>query len=234
MSTSAEQLKRTIRWLQVYAALMTVALAMLFVRSGTATDDVLRVRGLVIEDDAGRERILIGAPIPEAANRVRTDEARVREIWGPRFPDEEQYMGYYQDYDHSTNGLVILSEDGFDRLVLGDPVSDPNIGKRIGPSTGLVINDAEGFERSGYGLLEVNGVYRVVLGLDSDRAREGLVLILDDQGTVGVHVGDGQDRIFLGNAPTGFGMPGLEEPFQGLLVTRDGQIVHELNFARDR
>ena len=143
---------------------MTVALAMLFVRSGTATDGVLRVRGLVIEDAAGRERILIGAPIPEAANRVRTDEARVREIWGPRFPDEEQYMGYYQDYDHSTNGLVILSEDGFDRLVLGDPVSDPNIGRRIGPSTGLVINDAEGFERSGYGLLDVNGLYRVVLG----------------------------------------------------------------------
>ncbi len=98
--------------------------------------------GLVIEDEAGRERILIGAPIPEAANRVRTDEARVREIWAPRFPDEEAYMGFYEDYSHETNGILILSEDGFDRLAFGDPVPDPNIGRRIGPSTGLLINDA--------------------------------------------------------------------------------------------
>ena len=232
MSTGAEQLTRTIRWLQVYAALMTLALAILFVRSASPTDGVLRVRGLVIEDDAGRARILIGAPVPEAGNRVRTDTARVREIWGPRFP--ETYMGYYRDYNHATNGLVILSEDGFDRLVVGDPVPDPNIGKRVGPSTGLVINDAQGFERSGLGLLDVDGHYRVVYGLDSDRGREGLALVLNDQGIVGITVGDGQDRIFLGNAPVGHGMPGLVEPFQGLLVTRDGEIVYELNVAKDK
>ena len=85
MSTSDERSTRTIRWLQVYSALMTIALVVLFVRSGTATEDVIRARGLIIEDAAGRERILIGAPVPEAANRVRTDEARVREVWGPRF-----------------------------------------------------------------------------------------------------------------------------------------------------
>ncbi len=36
---------------------------------------------------------------------------------------------------------------------MGYPVPHPNIGRRIGPRTGLAINDAEGFERSGYGLL---------------------------------------------------------------------------------
>ena len=97
MSTSAERLKRTVRWLQVYAALLTIAVAVLFVRSGTATDGVLRARGLIIEDEVGRERILIGAPVPEAANRVRTDEARVREVWAPGFPDPDAYMGYYRD-----------------------------------------------------------------------------------------------------------------------------------------
>ena len=167
MSTSAEQLKRTIRWLQVYAALMTVALAVLFVRSGTPADGVLRARGLIIEDEAGRERILIGAPVPEAANRVRTDEARVQEVWASRYPDADGYMGYYQGYSHETNGLLILSEDGFDRLVLGDPVPDPNIGRRIAPSTGMVINDLEGFERMGYGFKVVNGLGRVGLGLDT-------------------------------------------------------------------
>ena len=92
MSTNTAKLTRTVRWLQLYAALMTIALAVLFVRSGTDADGVLRVRGLIVEDAAGRERILIGAPVPEAANRVRTDEARVRDLWAPRFP--EAYMGY--------------------------------------------------------------------------------------------------------------------------------------------
>ena len=98
---------------------MTVALAVLFARNGAAEEDVLRARGLIIEDAAGRERILIGAPIPEAVNRVRTDEARVREVWAPGFPDPDAYMGYYQDYSHETNGMLILSEDGFDRLAEG-------------------------------------------------------------------------------------------------------------------
>ena len=75
---------------------MTVALAVLFVRSGTPADGVLRARGLIIEDEAGRERILIGAPVPEAANRVRTDEARVQEVWASRYTDADGYMGYYQ------------------------------------------------------------------------------------------------------------------------------------------
>ena len=234
MSTSAEQLKRTIRWLQVYAALITVALAVLFVRSGTPADGVLRARGLIIEDDAGRERILIGAPVPEAANRVRTDEARVQEAWASRYPDADGYMGYYQGYSHETNGLLILSEDGFDRLVLGDPVPDPNIGRRIAPSTGMVINDLEGFERMGYGFKVVNGLGRVGLGLDTDRIQEGLLLTLDDDGLLGVTVGTGANGIFLGSAPAGHRWTGLAEAFQGLLVRRDGEIVHQVNAAKDR
>ena len=135
-------------------------------RSGTPADGVLRARGLIIEDEAGRERILIGAPVPEAANRVRTDEARVQEVWASRYPDADGYMGYYQGYSHETNGLLILSEDGFDRLVLGDPVPDPNIGRR--------------------------------------------------------------------SAPAGHEWTGLAEAFQGLLVRRDGEIVHQVNAARHR
>ena len=69
MGASTERLTRSIRWLQVYAALMTVALVASFMTGGTGTDGVLRARGLVIEDEAGRERILLGAPVPEAANR---------------------------------------------------------------------------------------------------------------------------------------------------------------------
>ena len=234
MSENAERLTRAIRWLQAYAALMTIALVVLFFRSGTVTDGVLRARGLVIEDDAGRERILIGAPIPEAANRVRTDEARVQEVWASRYTDADGYMGYYQGYSHETNGLLILSEDGFDRLVLGDPVPDPNIGRRIAPSTGMVINDLEGFERMGYGFKVVDGLGRVGLGLDTDRIQEGLLLTLDDDGLLGVTVGTGANGIFLGSAPAGHEWTGLAEAFQGLLVRRDGEIVHQVNAARHR
>lgn len=229
MSANPERQTRAIRWLQAYAALMTVALVALFVRSEAETDGVLRTRGLIIEDEAGRERILIGAPVPEAANRVRTDEARVREVWAPRWPDNP-YMDYYRDYNHAANGIVILSEDGFDRVVLGDPVPDPNIGKRIAPSTGLVINDAEGFERTGYSVKVVDGVLRVGLGLDT-RGGEGLILTLDDDGVAGVIVGEGDDRLFLGSLPAGLGWWGLEEAFRGLLIAQDGEIVHQLNGA---
>lgn len=228
MSTETRQVNRTIRWLQGYAGLMTIAIVVLFIRSATATDGVLRVRGLIIEDEAGRERILIGAPIPEAANRVRTDEARVRELWGPRFPDLEQYMGWYRDYQHSTNGILILSEDGFDRLILGDPVPDPNIGKRIGPNTGLLVNDPEGFERSGYGLIDVEGRYRVGLGIDSNRSQESLMLMLHDNDRVGISVAEGEDRIFIGKAPNGY-YQAPDDPFLGLAVMRDGKVVRNLN-----
>ena len=229
MQAEMQQVKRTIRWLQGYAVLASVALVVLFVRNGAAAEDVLRARGLIIEDEVGRERILIGAPVPEAANRVRTDDARVREVWAPRFP--EAYMDYYQDYSHDTNGMLILSEDGFDRLIVGDPTPDPNIGRRIAPATGMVINDDQGFERSGYGVLAVNGGYNVGLGLDTDRIVEGLSLVLQDDGPHGILVGTPADGIFLGTAPAGHAWTGLEEEFQGLLARRDGEIVHQLNLA---
>ncbi|WP_419861006.1 hypothetical protein [Candidatus Palauibacter sp.] len=229
MQAEMQQVMRTIRWLQGYAILASIALVVLFVRNGVEEEDVLRARGLIIEDEVGRERILIGAPVPEAANRVRTDDARVREVWAPRFP--EAYMDYYQDYSHDTNGMLILSEDGFDRLVVGDPTPDPNIGRRIAPATGMVINDTEGFERSGYGVLAVNGGYNVALGLDTDRIVEGLSLVLHDDGPHGILVGTPADGIFLGTAPAGHAWTGLEEEFQGLLARRDGEIVHQLNLA---
>ncbi|MGH9240096.1 MAG: hypothetical protein ACRD3G_18790 [Vicinamibacterales bacterium] len=199
------------------AALATSVALQMFLPSAHAQsgERVIRTRGIIIEDESGRERILIGAPIPAAANRVRTDDARVRKIWGPRYPNLEQYMGFYKDYRHSTNGIVILDENGFDRVAVGDPVPDPNIGKRIGPSTGFVINDEQGFERSGYGLLNVNGQKRVVLGLDSARGQEGLTLGLYDEGSVGLSMRDGKRLIYVGSTTAPLSGTG---PFHGLLV----------------
>lgn len=187
---------------------------------------VIRARGIVVVDDEGRERILIGAPIPAAANRVRTDTARVREIWAGRFPDPDQYMGYYAEYDHDVNGILVLDENGFDRLALGAPTPDPNIGQRIGPATGLQINDAEGFERSGYGLLTVDGTDRVVLGLDSNEGTEALTLWVRDGGSVGMRIASDGETLFLGGVPDG--IPGAETapPKTGLAILRGDSLVY--------
>lgn len=227
MNAEMEQVKRRIRWLQGYAVLASVALVVLFVRSGAATEDVLRARGLIIEDEAGRERILLGAPIPEAANRVRTDTARLRELWGPQHPDIDEYMDSYQDYNHGAYGLVILNEDGFDRLILGEETPDPHLGKRLAPSTGLVVHDRRGFERGGLGVLSREDSDFVVLGLDSSRG-EAVSLIAYDEGMVGVYLNEGGDFMFLGKGPQG-SMPYHDEPFLGLTSWRDGEVVYDLN-----
>ncbi len=168
-------------------------------RTAEKHEDVLRARGLIIEDDQGKERILIGSPIPRAKNRVRTDLARVKEIWGKRFP--EKYLELYSGYQNDMNGILILDANGFDRLALGDPVPDLNSGKRIAPVSGLVINDEEGFERSGYGLLRVEKRYQVVLGMDNAQGQEGATLSLIDGGPVGLEVRDGSRHRTYGLQP---------------------------------
>lgn len=212
-------LRREVRALKLYAAALTGAAliaGLAAFRPGAPEDQVLRARGLVIVDAAGRERILLGAPIPAARGRVRTDSARVRQIWGPRFP--AAYLTYYQKYRHAMNGMLVLDERGFDRVAVGDSVPDPNIGRRIGPSTGVIINDAQGFERSGYGLLTVGGRDRMVLGLDDGRGQEGVALMVLDSGRAGVAIQDGRNGAYLGTAPANDPVLRTPAPFTGLLL----------------
>jgi hypothetical protein len=227
MENRIERIERSLR--QVKRALgmaagLILGLGILALRPAPEAAEVLRVRGIVVVDDEGRERILIGAPVPAVRHRVRTDLERVRDVWARRYPDPEQYMTHYRGYRHDTYGLVILDEGGFDRIAIGDPVPDPNIGRRIGPSTGIVINDEQGFERSGYGLLDVDGRKRVVLGFDSNRGTEGLVLVLDDDGRVGIALRDEERAIHMGLVPAGDPrIPGGER-FSGLMF-QEGPVV---------
>jgi hypothetical protein len=217
------KLRREVRALKLYAITLTGAAVMaglVAFRSTAPEDQILRARGLVIVDAAGRERILLGAPIPESRSRVRTDTARVRSIWGPRF--SPKYMEWYARYRHSMNGMLVLDERGFDRVAVGDSVPDPNIGKRVGPSTGLIINDGQGFERSGYGLISVDGQDRMVLGLDDSRGEEGLALAVFDSGRAGLMVHDGKHGAYLGSAPANDPVLKTSSPFIGL-VLRQGE-----------
>ena len=225
MEERFRRLERSVSWLKIYAVGVTMLLALVILLGANekgAEAKVLRARGLVLIDDAGRERILIGAPIPDAANRGRTDAERVAELWGQRFPKE--YMDYYKAYNHATNGIVILDENGFDQIAIGDPVPDPNIGKRIAPSTGMIINDDQGFERSGYGILDFGDSKHVTLGLDTAHGTEGLILTVRDDGGSGILISDKNWSAFLGSAPDGF-FGNETEALKGLRLQEGDQAI---------
>ena len=57
-----------------------------------------------------------------------------------------------------ARSITIEDEVGRDRIVLGAPVPDSKEGQRVSPEVGLVINDADGFERFGLGLMENGNV----------------------------------------------------------------------------
>ena len=223
------RLERQVRRLSVYATLSTVGFAVLALSAFSSQQArVVRTRGIIVEDDKGRERILIGAPIPPARNRVRTDLARVQKEWAPRFPDPAKYMGFYRNYRHTMHGMLVLDENGHDRVAIGDSTPDPNIGRRIGPGMGIQLNNAQGFERGGYSLLTVNGTERVVLGLDSKQGREGLSLVLDDAGRVQVMVRDGDKMMLLGTLSAADQAREGVRPDFGFVVREGNEVKHRV------
>jgi hypothetical protein len=228
-----KQLERTVRLFFVITVVgLAFALTSGFLRSGSQQKDtskqVLRARGLVIVDEHDRERILIGAPIPTAANRVRTDLARVSQIWGAQFGPK--YMTWYKNYRNDMDGMLVLDENGFDRVAVGARLPDPNVGRRIGPATGIEVNDEQGWERGGIGLLNVKGVYRMVVGLDGERSKEGVILAVIDDGDSGVFISRGARQVFLGNSGSVTGEP----DFQGLLFRQGDQVTYKVDPANPK
>jgi hypothetical protein len=233
VNTEIRQLQSQVRRLSVAVAVLagTVVVFGLSAFRSEQVPSVLRACGLIIEDASGHERILIGAPIPFARSRVRTDPDRVARVWGPGFPKE--YLEYYKSYRHDMTGILVLDSTGFDRVAVGENLPDPNIGRRIAPSTGMVINDRAGFERSGYGLLAVGGQDRVVLGLDNATG-EAVTLFVDNGGRAGVWARDSSRTLFLGGAPAKDELTGEAEPFFGLLVRDGARAIHRLRADRPR
>lgn len=195
-------LQRQIAILKLITALITIPAILILIysfkdKSNQGNNGIMRVKGIIVEDDQGRERIIIGAPLPLAKNRARTDTNKIKTKWAIGMG--AQYMDFYKTYNHSSNGIAILDTNGWDRIVIGDPVPDPIIGQRIGPSTGMVFNDDKGLERSGYGLLNVKGQLRVVLGLDHGNGTEGAALSVLPDGSVGLYLDSKENSIFAGH-----------------------------------
>lgn len=223
MDDQIAHLQRSVRRLQTLVVTLLLAGAAAALNGFARVDrgeEVIRTKGIVIVDDAGRERILIGAPIPAAANRVRTDIARLQALYGSRFP-RQYYTEYYPTYRNSLHGMLVMDENGVDRLAIGDSVPDPNIGRRVGHEVGLIMNDERGFERTGYGVLRVDSAYRIVLGLDGKEGREGVALAVDDAtGRRALTTQGDSGSIFLGHAPQGSRANNLPAGFHGMQMVR--------------
>lgn len=120
------------------------------VAAKASSAQVLRARGLIIEDAQGRPRILLGAPFPQVGERVRKDG--------------------------QATALLLLGEDGADRLMVGE-APNPPIGTRIAPSVGVTIYDPKGQERGALALLGDN---RAVVSLDRNSG-DAIGLLADDK-----------------------------------------------------
>ena len=227
------QQKKRLNKVILFASLIVLGLSSQFLFSFRETDDnrILRAKGIVIVDDRGRERILIGAPLPQASNRVRTDTARVRALWSQRFGNANQYMKWYQDYDHKANGILILDEQGYDKVCLGDGVPDANIGQRIGKQTGLIFCDNEGFERGGIGVINVGAKQnRVVMALDGENGTDATGISVMEDGETGFFAGGKGYRMFLGASPADSYSP---EPLFGMVINHKKKSLYKLNLMSD-
>ncbi|WP_299700321.1 hypothetical protein [uncultured Pontibacter sp.] len=231
MEKELNQLKRQVSWLRYYAVASSLIMVtiMLTAVSSSSNKDIIRAKGIIIEDSAGRDRILIGTPIPESRHRMRTNLERVRKEWAPDLGGDK-YMEHYATYEHDANGIVFLNEQGFDKIVLGEKTPDPNTGKRLVDAAGFTFNDDEGFERGGLGISKTTeGKYRVVFGMD-DETGEAMHLFVLEDGTKGIQVASDDGRLILGKAKAGSAFFGNKEDFAGIAVMdSSGKTIWEKN-----
>jgi hypothetical protein len=101
-------------------------------------NDVIRTKGLIIEDEKGKPRIVMGHPIPKLDSRLRKD---------------------------TIYGIALLSDKGIDRLFISDDArrfqANGKINTRTGEiksAAGFFINDISGNERSGWAFNEGKGI----------------------------------------------------------------------------
>jgi len=169
----------------------------------TKTDkfDLIRTKGIIVEDENGKDRILIGAPIPQSKDRVRTDTTLVRKYFASDVAkNPNQYMEWYKKYRHSAYGMVVMNEKGIDVMQMGDQLSDPNVGRRIFLPTGILLNNQKGMEVGGFGTHTFDdGRSGVALGLDDPgNGREAFHAIVLSDGTRALILQDSKGKLVVG------------------------------------
>jgi hypothetical protein len=202
MQSELVQLKKQLNWIRLYMLISSTIILYFIIsafRQPEQTFGIIRAKGIVIEDSTGRDRILIGSPIPLSRDRVRTDTSLVKKYWAKNFEeDSAQYMEWYKSYHHGAEGIVIMNENGFDRVLLGDKLADPNTGKRMFEPAGILWNDKEGWELGGAGVNTTkDGKSRSVMGVD-DKDGEAVHIVALEDGTKGLIIGSENGRLMIG------------------------------------
>jgi hypothetical protein len=169
LESRVKQLEGRTRSLTVLCGLLLLSLTAVTLstipsRVKAAEDaNVLHVKGLIVEDDQGRARILLGAPFPKTSDRLRQDDP--------------------------SAAMVFLDKQGHDRFLVGETIAAQIDGKvpqqfhRMGQSAsyGATILDPAGNERGGIGFLS-NGttVNRAVMALDRP-GEDAIGMMVDDK-----------------------------------------------------
>ncbi|NIF05086.1 hypothetical protein F3J23_06485 [Chryseobacterium sp. Tr-659] len=129
--------------------LMIVSIFLSFQKTEIGKGGVLEAKGLIIKDEQGHPRIVIGAPLKKIKDRTRPDE---------------------------LYGIVYLDENGRDRITIGkdpDPMTPKGIFPRRTGGAGILLHDKDGIERSGYSILDDD---MAVLTLDWPKTGEAIAL----------------------------------------------------------
>lgn len=176
-----EKLERKYSRLQFAFYLIIFFVPIVFLSLGfeNKDKDVLNVKGIIVRDNQGKPRIVIGAPSKAIKGRKRQDE---------------------------LVGIVYLDENGNDRLTFGkepDPMTPGGIvPRRIGAS-GILIHDKDGIERGGYSVLDDD---MALLTLDWPKSGEGVSISSSKEfSALGIFhktkIGEYKEAITIGTMP---------------------------------
>lgn len=178
MEQQIKELQKKIRQLQLaLAGLVLMVTAVVLISFTTGDKNIIRTRGIIVEDASGKPFIMMGNPIPDDARRSRKDPMA---------------------------GLVFVDARGTDRLYMGKDAKLQMGGQlvdRDGNGWSYLVNDTIGDERGGFGYSDADD--RIGLGLDygGKDGLEAIYLNASQTGayiTVNANVAQGtRDRIVL-------------------------------------
>lgn len=156
---------------------LTLFFIMAFSNRNSDDKEILKAKGLIIVDEQGKPRIILGAPINKLEDRKRTD---------------------------NLFGISYLDSNGIDRLTFGQepaPMTSEGLKERRTQGVGILIHDKEGIERGGYGVLDDD---MALLTLDWPKTGEAIALSSgNDFSGIGVFhkskIGEYREALTIGN-----------------------------------
>ena len=198
------------------------------------SDKIIKTKGIIVVDEQGRERVLIGAPIPQAKSRIFTDKTKALAAWKDKMPENAKfYWDKFDELHKDAVGMLVLDENGFDRVAVGDQLPDANTGKRIGSATGLTIHSEKGYERAGFGTIKSGDNLQVGLGMDADYG-EALNLFAIKGFGVGLRINDSKNEAVFGSLEPGKLNNKSNQPFSGYIFSQGNEVKHQYNILEKK